>query len=66
MLCVCGIGCGHDDDERKPLSVATTAERAIWGVGSTISAVTTLWRAIVHAGTLNVWSFACMGAGGPY
>jgi hypothetical protein len=46
-------------------SVATAAERAIWGVGSTITAVAALWRAVVDTGALNIWSFACMGAGRP-
>jgi hypothetical protein len=46
--------------------VATTTERAIWGVGSTVTAVATLWRAVVDAaGALDIWSLACMGAGGP-
>jgi hypothetical protein len=40
--------------------VATTTERAIWGVGSTVSAMATLWRAVVDTGALNSWSsLAC-------
>jgi hypothetical protein len=58
--------CVTDDDERETTSsVATATERAIWGVGSTITAVATLWRAVVDTGALDIWSFACMGAGRP-
>lgn len=51
--------CVNDDDERITTSVATTTERAIWGVGSTVSAVATLWCAVVDTGALNSWSLAC-------
>ena len=55
----------HDDDERKAPSAATAAERAVWGVGSTITAVATLWCAVVGTGTFIIWSLARMGAGRP-
>jgi len=46
--------------------VATATERAIWGVRSTVTAVATLWRAVVDTGSpFNIWSFACTGAGRP-
>jgi hypothetical protein len=57
--------CVHDDGREDATSVATATERAIWGVGSTITAVAALWRAVVDTGALNIWSFACMGAGRP-
>jgi len=49
-------------DARVTTSVATATERAIWGVGSTIPTVATLWRAVVDAGSVDIWSFACTGA----
>lgn len=42
--------------------MAAAAERAIWGVGSTIATVTTLWRAVVDTGALVIWSRASVNA----
>jgi len=43
--------------------VAAAAERAVWRVGSTIAAVTTLWCAKVDTGSVVIWSFASVSAG---
>lgn len=48
-----------------PKSVATAAEGAIWGVGSTITTVATLWRTVVDAWTFDIRSFGCTGARRP-
>lgn len=42
--------------------MAAAAERAIWGVGSTIATVTTLWRAVVDTGALAIRSRASVNA----
>ena len=43
-------------------SVATAAEWAIWGMGSTIATMAALWCTMVDTGTLVIGSYAGLGA----
>ena len=52
-----------NERETGSVAVAAAAERAIWGVGSTVTTVATLRRAEVDTGSFNAWSFASVGAG---